>query len=98
MRVRHSLGAPAAKAAPAHLPLIPVCHSSGEELRGCTQQAGLVHVAVKMRVQTLFTLGLCEALHNFNFVLFAVLSQWHFRLDESVLSCLYTWVLGHYFM
>lgn len=67
---------------PTH-PSLPQQWGGAQGLYPATQ-AGLVHVAVKMRVQTLFTLGLCEALHNFNFVLFAVLSQWHFRLDETV--------------
>ena len=53
-------GAPAAKAAPAHLLPISVCHDNGKELRGFTQQHKLclVHIAVKMQVLTLFTFAL----------------------------------------
>lgn len=50
-------GAPAAKAAPAHLPSSQFAMGGAQGLYPATQ-AGLVHVAVKVHVLTLFTLGL----------------------------------------
>lgn len=57
-------GAPGAEAAPARVPPIPVRHGHGKELRGSTQrhELWLVCVAVKMRVLTLFTLGLMRGI------------------------------------
>lgn len=68
-------GAPAAKAASAHLPPIPVCHGREEELRGfgscCCQSAcpDFIYFGPNMR-------------HCITLILFFL--QWHFRLGETV--------------